>query len=95
MSTTVELRTGKLFFKLFPAIKLPSEDPKLLDIVTQIWHVLGGKGLIYEDDNDNDNVKIMGRRKNPLRTISDRNWFIDIHWGCTVDLLFQRLHVAL
>jgi hypothetical protein len=91
MSTTVELRTGKLFFKLFPAIKLPSEDSKLLDIVTQIWHVLGGKGFIYEDDN----VKIMDRQNNLLRTISDRNWFIDIHWGCTVDLLFQRLHVAL
>jgi hypothetical protein len=91
MPATVEFGTSKLFLKLFPASKLPCKDFKLLDIVTQVWHMLGGKGIICEDDNE----KRMSRRKHPLRTISDRNWFIDIHWWRTIDLLVQCLHVAL
>ena len=83
MSAAVELRTGELLFKLFPASKFPCKDLKLLDIVTQIWHVLGGKGLIYETDNE----KTMNGREYQLRTISNRHRFIDIHWRCTIDLL--------
>jgi hypothetical protein len=92
MATTVELGTGNLFLELFPASEFPSKDFELVDIVAQIWHMLCSKGIICGDDN----VKILSRRKGSLRTISDRNWFIDIHhWRCTIDLLVQRLHVTL
>lgn len=91
MSAAVKLRTGELLFELLPASKLPCKDSELFDIVAQLWHVFGSKGLICEADNE----KMMGEPKDQLRTISDRDRFVDVHWGGTIDLLIQRLHVAL
>jgi hypothetical protein len=39
--------------------------------------------------------KMMSRPKDQLRTIFDRHRFVNVHWGSTIDLLVQRLHVAL
>ena len=91
MSAAVKLRTGELLFELLPASKLPCKDFELFDIVTQLWHVFGSKGLICETDNE----KMIGGPKDQLRTISDRHRFVYVHWGSTIGLLIQRLHVAL
>jgi hypothetical protein len=53
--------------------------------------MFGSKGLICETDNE----QIVSGPKGQLRTISDRYWFVDVHWGSTIDLLVQRLHVTL
>ena len=37
----------------------------------------------------------MSGPKGQLRTVFDRYRFIDVHWGSTIDLLVQRLHVTL
>jgi hypothetical protein len=37
----------------------------------------------------------MSGPKSQLRTISDGYRFVDVHWGSTIDLLVQRLHVTL
>ncbi len=91
MSTAVKLRTGELLFELLPASKFPCKHFEFFNIVTQIWHMFGGKGLICEADNE----EIMSEPKGQLRTISDRYRFVDVHWGSTIDLLVQRLHVTL
>lgn len=91
MSAAVKLGTGELLFKLFPASKFPCKYFEFFNIVTQIWHMFGSEGLICESDNE----QIISGPKGQLRTIFDRYRFIDIHWGSTVDLLVQRLHVTL
>jgi hypothetical protein len=53
--------------------------------------MFSSKGLICETDNE----KMTSGPKDQLRTISDRHRFVDVHWGSTIDLLIQRLHVAL
>jgi hypothetical protein len=53
--------------------------------------MFGSKGLICETDNE----QIVSGPKGQLRTISDRYRFVDVHWGSTIDLLVQRLHVTL
>ena len=53
--------------------------------------MFGGKGLICETDNE----QTLSGPKAQLRTISDRYRFVDVHWGSTIDLLVQRLHVTL
>jgi hypothetical protein len=52
MSTAVKLGTGELLFELLPASKFPCKYFEFFNIVTQIWHVFGGKGLICETDNE-------------------------------------------
>ena len=91
MSTAVKLWTGELLFKLLPASKFPCKYFEFFNIVTQIWHMFGSKGLICETDNE----QIVSGPKGQLRTISDRYRFVDVHWGSTIDLLVQRLHVTL
>ena len=53
--------------------------------------MFGSKGLICETDNE----QIISGPKGQLRTISDGYRFVDVHWGSTIDLLVQRLHVTL
>lgn len=52
MSAAFKLWTGKLLFELLPTRKLPCEDSELLDIVTQLWHVFGSKGLVCETGDE-------------------------------------------
>jgi hypothetical protein len=91
MSAAVKLGTGELLFELLPASKFPCKYFEFFNIVTQIWHMFGSKGLICETDNE----PIMSGPKGQLRTISDRHRFVDVHWGSTIDTLVQRTHVTL
>ena len=91
MSAAVKLGAGELLFEFLPASKLPRKDSKLFNILAQFRHMFGSKGVICETDNE----KTMSGPEDQLRTISDRYRFVNVHWGSTIDLLIQRLHVTL
>ena len=54
MSTAVKFRAGKLLFELLPTGELPRKYSELLDIMTQVWQMLGSETLICETDNEKD-----------------------------------------
>jgi hypothetical protein len=50
MSAAVKLGAGELLFELLPASKLPRKDSELFNILAQIRHMFGSKGVICETD---------------------------------------------
>jgi hypothetical protein len=54
MSAAFKLGTGELLFELLPTSELPRKYSELFDILAQIRHMFGSKGVICEPDNEKD-----------------------------------------
>ena len=48
MPATLKLRTRDLLLQLLPIIQVPVKYFEVLDIVSEIWHVLSRKGFIWK-----------------------------------------------